>query len=409
MFSSSVLRAQDSIVPADHKGCIYILSGKITDTDTGEPLAFATLYISSLRKGAVCDLDGSYHLDSLCFGTYELTINHIECEPRKLKLVIAGNQTLNYSLPHAAYVLKEAIVTGHKAGQDTATAGQLMSKLSGDAIDVRRGLSLGEALKSLPGMNSIQTGPGISKPVIHGLHSNRVLILNNGVRQEGQQWGTEHAPEIDPFIASEISIIKGAASLKYGSDAIGGVILLEPKPLPEKIGIGGELNLVGASNNRMGVISGMLEGALDHKLSGISWRVQSTLKSAGNAHAPAYYLDNTGLREADYSAALSYTRQNYGAELYFSEFSTKIGILTASHIGNANDLYQAISAAAPLEKNQFSYKIERPYQDVNHTLLKAVGYLDLPGKGKVELTYARQQDSRLEYSPDVSYNNQADQ
>ncbi len=405
ILACSSVKAQDSLLNARAGACIYTLSGRIMDTDTGEPLAFATLYIASIGKGAVCELDGTYHLDSLCAGKYELSVNHIECEPRRLKLAITGNQTLNLNLPHAAYVLREAIVTGHKAAQDTATAGQLMTKVTGDAIDIKRGLSLGEALKSLPGMNSIQTGPGISKPVIHGLHSNRVLILNNGVRQEGQQWGTEHAPEIDPFIASEISVIKGAASLKYGSDAIGGVILLEPKPLPQKSGVGGELNLVGACNNRMGVISGMLEGALGKKLSGISWRLQGTLKSAGNARAPGYYLDNTGIREADYSAALNYTRQNYGAELYYSEFSTKIGILTASHIGNANDLYQAILASTPLEKNQFSYKIGRPYQDINHTLLKAVGYLDLPGKGKVELTYARQQDSRLEYSPDISYNN----
>ncbi len=105
-----------------------------------------------------------------------------------------------------------------------------------------------------------------------------MLILNNGVRQEGQQWGQDHAPEIDPFTASEISVIKGPASLRYGSDAIGGVILLDPKKLPDTACIHADVNLVGATNNRMGTTSGELEGAFDKGLKGLSWRVQGTLK-----------------------------------------------------------------------------------------------------------------------------------
>ncbi len=97
------------------------------------------------------------------------------------------------------------------AEKKQAIATNAQSELKGTALFQTSGQTLGEALKSVPGLNSIQTGPSISKPVIHGLHSNRVLILNNGVRQEGQQWGTEHAPEIDPFIANKITIIKGGS------------------------------------------------------------------------------------------------------------------------------------------------------------------------------------------------------
>lgn len=113
----------------------------------------------------------------------------------------------------------------------------IKTTLSGATLEQTRGLSLGESLKGITGVNSIQNGPNISKPVIHGVYSNRVLIMNNGVRQEGQTWGNDHAPEIDPFIATKITVIKGAASIRYGSDAIGGVILLDPKDLPTKPGI----------------------------------------------------------------------------------------------------------------------------------------------------------------------------
>jgi iron complex outermembrane receptor protein len=92
----------------------------------------------------------------------------------------------------------------------------------------------------LAGVTTLQTGSSISKPVIHGLHSNRILIMNNGVRQEGQQWGSEHAPEIDPFIATRLSVVKGAAGVRYGSDAIGGVILVEPEELPFDKSLSGE-------------------------------------------------------------------------------------------------------------------------------------------------------------------------
>src|SRR3546814_6402924 len=83
----------------------------------------------------------------------------------------------------------------------------------------------------------LKTGATIAKPVIHGLHSNRILILNNGIRQEGQQWGSEHAPEIDPFIAKRITVVKGAETIRFGPDAMGGVVIVEPSELDRKSGI----------------------------------------------------------------------------------------------------------------------------------------------------------------------------
>ena len=152
--------------------------------------------------------------------------------------------------------------------------------------------------------------------MIHGLHSNRILILNNGIRQEGQQWGQEHAPEIDPFVATNLKLIKGAAAVKYGSDAIGGVILVNPPDLPESAELSGSVNLVGASNNRLGASSIMLEGGLAG-LKGFGWRVQGSIKRAGDAQAADYRLTNTGTTENNFSLGLGYHNDRAGLEVFF--------------------------------------------------------------------------------------------
>ena len=269
-------------------------------------------------------------------------------------------------------------------------------ELSGRALDQSRGLSLGETLQKLPGVTVLQTGPTIFKPVVQGMYGQRVLILNNGVRQEGQQWGSEHAPEVDPFVANKLTVVKGASSVRYGSDAIGGVILVDPKPLRREAGLGGELNLGGFSNGRAGVGSMILEYA-PAKLPGLSARVQGTYRRAGNSKTPDYYLKNTGLEEYNFSYALGYLKRKAGVELFYSQFNTKLGILSPSHIGNLTDLQRAIASPVPLETSGFSYNIARPYQQVSHELLKVNAYLRTNSGNRLLVTYALQYNDRKEY------------
>ncbi len=279
---------------------------------------------------------------------------------------------------------------------------QIQTELTGAGLQATRGQSLGESLKGITGLYSIQTGPTISKPVIHGLHSNRILILNNGVRQEGQQWGSEHAPEVDPFVASRLTVIKGAASIRYGSDAIGGVILVEPKAMPGTPGITAELNAVGATNGQMGVVSGLIEGASAKKLAGLSWRVQGTLKRAGYVKTPDYFLENTSYREQNFSADLHYDRQlrsgnTAGIELFYSRFSTRIGLFTGAQVGSLPDLYAALARPEPLSQPGFSYQLARPYQQVQHDLVKLRTFWRSARFGTITATLARQQNTRQEF------------
>ena len=289
--------------------------------------------------------------------------------------------------------LKQIDVVGKK--KEVAPT-QSVVELSGKELDRSRGLSLGETLQKIPGVTVLQTGPSIFKPVIQGMYGQRVLIMNNGVRQEGQQWGSEHAPEVDPFIAGKLTVVKGASAVRYGSDAIGGVILIDSRPLRKKSGIGGEINLGAFSNNRAGVASGIIEYS-PAKVAGLSARIQGTFRRGGNSKTPDYYLKNTGLEEYNFSYALGYSKRRAGIELFYSQFNTKIAILSPSHIGNLTDLKLAIASPVPLETSGFSYKIDRPYQQVSHELAKATAYWKTSGGDKISALYALQYNDRKEY------------
>ena len=172
------------------------------------------------------------------------------------------------------------------------------------------------------------------------------MILNNGIRLEGQQWGAEHAPEIDPFLADEITVIKGAETVRFGPEAMGGVILVSPAEIPTKSESKTDLYVLGASNGRMGNISVTHQDGFK-SIKGLGYRVQGSVKRAGNIQSPDYYQANTGLNEINFSGALGYTSPKLGAEIYYSFFNTELGILRDSHTGNLTDLQEIIANGRP--------------------------------------------------------------
>ncbi len=382
------------------QNCGLTLSGQVTDHDTREPLIGATIFIPELQEGAVTDAFGNYHFHGVCEGTYTLTCAYIGYEALKTEIKMRNSVVYHFKPHPNAEQLKQVQITAHHIPVVTS---QAVETLEGRELQQTAGQSIGEALKRISGLSSIQTGPTISKPVIHGMYGNRVLMLNNGVRQEGQQWGSEHAPEIDPFTAGKMIVVKGAAGVRYGSDAIGGVVLVEPNPLPDSVGIGGALQLVGSTNNRQGNASGMLEGKLA-AAPAFSWRLQGTLKRAGNVKAPDYYLKNTGFSEQDFSATVGYKRKKLTSELFYSEFRTRLGIYSVAHFGNLTDLNQAIALGEPpaSERTGFTYKIDRPYQQVLHRLMKWKTDFETENSGDFHFTYGLQYNERDEFDKHVT-------
>lgn len=381
--------------------CIITLSGTVQDGS--QKSAGASVFIQELNQAAVTDRTGFFSFRNLCSGSYTIRISYIDHDTIRQSLDVTKDTTLSFSLFKKSNQLASVTISGvHQRRDQISTLSS--TAIKGIQLFQTRGALLGESLKGITGLNSIQTGPSISKPVIHGMHSNRVLILNNSIRQEGQQWGSEHAPEIDPFIASKITVIKGAASVRYGSDALVGVVLLEPEQLAPKKSIEGEVNAIASSNGRMGVTSAMLQGKFN-RMEELSWRAQGSLKRSGNFRTARYYLENTGLFEGDFSFNTAYVHKNFGIGIYYSEFHNKLGIFSGSHVGNVSDLHAAFKRTVPLTPSYFSYKIDRTYQYVTHNLLKADAHYNFKNGARFETVFARQKNLRQEYDIDFPYSN----
>jgi len=375
--------------------CTLVFSGKVIDADTRLPLSGALVQIPALKISKTTDAEGNFKIAGICAGNYDVNISHVSCTPVTEHLHFKDDIKHNFFLPHTSNELADVTVRG-----TISTKGAAISQdIKGKELEALRGLSLGESLQKITGVSVLQTGSNIYKPVIHGLHSNRVLILNNGIRQEGQQWGSEHAPEIDPYVANRLSVVKGASTIRYGGDAIGGVVLVEPKLLRSVPGVSGELNIAAFSNNRQGTISGIIEGN-SKKNEAFSWRLQGTAKRGGNARTPNYWLANSGNEEFNGSAAMGWRSASKGVEFFYSIFNTRLAIFSGSHIGNVTDLMQAIRSKEPpdyIRNVGFSYTINRPYQKVQHQLMKVKAFRNTGDIGKLNMILSLQHNWRREY------------
>lgn len=372
--------------------CNLSLKGLVEDNE-GTRLAGAAVWIESLKLGAASQADGTFVHSELCPGTYELTIKFIGYEDQRITVRIPTQKPIVITLKPSVQILHDVVVEGEHVQQHGLA--QSVSILSTEELDANKGKPLGELLKQLPGVNVLMTGPAIFKPVIHGLHSQRILILNNGIRQEGQQWGVEHAPEIDTYIASEIEVVKGAEAVRYGADAVGGVVIINTPPLHLTSALGGELNAAVMSNNRMGVFSGTLEGGFK-KWNGWGWRLQGTVKKGGDFHAANYNLSNTGTRELNFSGTLGFKKEDRALEIYFSSFNTELGILRSAHTGNLDDLQSSIEKEQPWYVADFTYDINNPKQKIDHQLLKLKAHKDI-GPGRLNVLYGAQYNQRKEF------------
>ncbi|AWW32568.1 TonB-dependent receptor [Echinicola strongylocentroti] len=373
--------------------CDFEVKGKVVDQESQEPIEGAYIWISDLEKGTVTNQNGNFHLKGICEGHYQLSVEFLGYTSQQLQLNVHEQVNMTVRLVPKEYLIDGVEIIGHKDAVNTLNN---ISHLGKDIMEENRGVNLGETLKALPGVTTFSTGANITKPVIHGMHSNRIMILNNEVRQEGQQWGGEHAPEVDPFMAEDISVVKGAETVRFGPEAMGGVILVTPPKLPVSGGINGSATVVGATNGWNGAAAFSLEGGAK-KLQGFGYRIQASSRIGGNIKTPEYYQDNTGMRELNFSGAVGYNTKKLGMELFYSRFASTIGILSDSHTGNSSDLEELIANGRPFSDPDFSYTVENPRQEVVHQLFKAKGHYHLNNDGVVNLKYAFQQNNRQEY------------
>lgn len=373
--------------------CALTISGKVVSDADRNKMCFADITIKENGMGAAANDEGYFLFNNLCPGKYTLLCSHVGYFTEEITIDLKENVSHDFYLKENEVELHGFTLEGH---DDKIELSQSSYTMEGAHLDKNRGATLGETMKRITGMYTLNTGNSISKPVLHGMHSKRLLILNNGIRQEGQQWGQEHGPEIDAFIAKRITVVKGASSVRYGSDAIAGAILVEPAAIIAPTGIRGELYVTGNTNGWGGTTSLMLEGSFK-KLSALSWRIQGSLRKSGDVQTPSYGMANTGVEEYNMSAGIGYYKEKAGFEVFFSMFHTKLGIFSASHFGNLTDLQNAINSPQPLILRDFSYDIGRPYQDITHYLYKGKTYVKIGKKSKLEMTFAFQENRRKEF------------
>ncbi|MBK8641155.1 MAG: TonB-dependent receptor [Saprospiraceae bacterium] len=370
--------------------CTFTFSGKVYDPHENSGLEFVNLYFEETGRYTQTDSTGYFLFENLCPGTFHLTINHLGCETKKVFFNLLGDSIANFELEHHEHFLQTVTVQSHRAN----SASQTQNTINSNEISRLAGSSLGQIVQQITGVSSVKNGSTISKPVIHGMSGNRIGILNNGIALAGQQWGTDHAPEIDPFASDHITVIKGVDALAYGGNNLGGLVLLEHG----KIGKDPHLHSHNLFSYQGNGNQFALSSRLEQSKKKFDWRLTAGYKISGDHKTPGYYLTNTGSRE--YTGSFLIIKDfspGKNTKHFLSIYHTELGILRGAHIGNLTDLKTAIGRDTPFfTKNDFSYSIESPFQKVSHYFYKGTHQLQ-KGKQFTEWSYAAQLNHRREY------------
>ncbi len=282
------------------------LSGRVTGPDSA-PLAEVRISVGEANRTATTDADGHYELANLPGGTFSISFALVGYAPEVRRITLRNAPvTLDITMRPSVVELAELQVTATPLATTPLTSPQPTTVLGGADLRVAQAPTLGETLQGTAGVHNLSTGPGIGKPVIRGLTSNRVLVLDDGVRLETQQWGDEHGPQVSTSEAERIEVIRGPASVLYGSDALGGVINVVPKELPDAIGrhafAGGNFSASYNSNNRQPDGALLVEGASG----GLGFRGTLSGHTSSDVRTPDFTLWNSSDRAGTGSAALGY-------------------------------------------------------------------------------------------------------
>jgi len=275
------------ILPAD------TVTGRVVD-NAGQGVPQAIVEITQLGKSVTAGADGAFRL-SLAPGRYTLAVRRHGFAPIVREISVgAGQPALEIVLTPSAFQLEPVTVTATRQALAIESSPLPASALAGDELRAAQSVSLAHVVEALPGVRAITTGSQIGKPVIRGFSGPRVLVLENGSRLEDYSWSDEDGPSVETAFVRRVELIRGPASVLYGSDALGGVINVIPEALPDAAGRPGFIRsgfTLSAASNNIEIAPGVqVEGARNK----LGWRVAAIGRHAGNLHTPAGELDNTG-------------------------------------------------------------------------------------------------------------------
>ena len=328
----------------------YAISGRTIDS-TGTPVPGVRVLLTGLGRTVSTGRDGSFRFTSVPAGSYVLSFSKLGFAPATRR-VIADNaaQPVDIRLAAAGIQLSAVQVTATLGATAAQESPQPTAVVEGPELRVAQSAALGETLELVPGVRSLSMTTGIGKPVIRGMTHYRVVTLDNGQRTETQAWGHDHSPNVETASAERIEVIKGPASVLYGSDALGGVINVVAPALPDALDVPrfvrGRVASAYSHNVRGGDGTLMLEGANR----GFGARGSVTLRGSGDMRTPAGVLANTnntaraldgaaGFRGGWGSISLRYTGRNERIEI-FDDPATNPGYSGFQRIGTHRALLE---------------------------------------------------------------------
>jgi len=366
----------------------YKITGNITDDFNN---GLQDVHIQLNKSEYYSDVSGNFLIENVPAGNRKLIFDLDGYQKFDTIVNVSKDVKLNISLKLQVNYLNEVKIEHSVSnGEKTIATHSLNEK----TIEQFSGKSLGDALQEIEGVSALKTGSSIVKPIINGLHSSRVPVIANNTRLEDQEWGSEHAPNIDLNSASNIQVIKGAGALQYGGDAVGGIVVINSEPVPRKDTLYGKALLTLHSNGRGGILSTSFAKGY---ATGWFWNTTLSGKVMGDLESPDYVLSNTGNREQNTFVQGGFKNPDNGVWVTYSLFNAQTGILKASHIGNLNDLVKAINSHEPYYVANFTYDLDHPKQEVTHHLAQLNAYHKFSGLGKLNFQYAFQFNNRKEF------------
>lgn len=351
------------------------LTGKVTDANSGEPLQGASIVIADSRIGTTTNAEGIYTINNIAAGHTILEVSYAGYQTIVDHVDITTSSQVNFQLKRSVREYEGVTVTGVAGATSIRKAPIPITRINKGELLVSPSTNIIDALSRQPGVSQLSTGPAISKPVIRGLGYNRLVTINDGVRQEGQQWGDEHGIEIDENSVSRVEILKGPASLIYGSDAIAGVVnIITTSPVPNNT-ISGNVLTSYQSNNRQRSIFANI-GGNNH---GFNWNAWGDLTKADD-YSNKYdgKVFNSGFNSKNAGGYIGYNGSWGFSHLIVSTFNQEIGVIEGERNGDG------------------SFEEATPTQHINHTKIVADNIFSA-GSGKIKLNIGWQENRRREY------------
>jgi iron complex outermembrane recepter protein len=374
-------------------------SGKITDAKTGAAIEGATVYISDIRSGTSTNAAGNFLISNIPQGIHLVEISHIGYSNIIESIEIKNDVKKDFALTESIIENNAVVVTGVTGATQLKKVPFAVSVMRKEDFFRNSSSNIIESLTKIGGVSTLATGPAISKPVIRGLSYNRVLTINDGVRQEGQQWGDEHGIEIDEASVNKIELLKGPASIIYGSDAMAGVVnIITNVPVPVNT-IKANLSSNYQTNNNLSAINVNIGG----NKNGFNWNLYTSNKAAGD-YKNKYdgRVFNSKFTENNIGGYAGFNAKWGFSHLLVSSFNLKAGLIEGERDSNGyftKQLAGGISERATSQDFKTSTPLI-PYQHIRHFKIATDNNIKL-GKNQLTFNIGYQQNQREEFgNPD---------